>query len=92
MAIVNGATLCIPVAARSTTRQDTIEPAPEEGSHSRQSDAQDEQSTASGANSLSQRVHRRIINVSSSCRAVTSPALPQFAGSGAYIEASGRWC
>ncbi|GGN77457.1 hypothetical protein GCM10011610_23920 [Nocardia rhizosphaerihabitans] len=89
MAIVNGASPCIPVA-RSTTRHDTIEPAPEDGSHSRLSDAHDEQPAASGAYSLSQPVHRRIINVSCPCRAVTSPGLPQFAGSGGYIEASVR--
>ncbi|MFE6920959.1 hypothetical protein ACFVAV_07925 [Nocardia sp. NPDC057663] len=92
MAIVNGASLPIPVAPRSTTRQDTIEPVPADGSHSRLSDAHDEQSAANGASSLSQPVHRRIINLSRPGWAVTSPVLPQFAGSGGYMMASVRWC
>ncbi|MFD4438595.1 hypothetical protein ACFWPK_02310 [Nocardia sp. NPDC058519] len=52
MAIVSGCAPRIPVAARSTTRQDTIEPAPDDGSHSRLPDAQDEQPTVTAAYSV----------------------------------------
>ncbi|MEU4706795.1 hypothetical protein AB0G00_10200 [Nocardia salmonicida] len=89
MAIVNGRTPRIPVAARSTTRHDTIEPAPDDGSHSRLPEIQDEQPTVTAANSVEQQVHRRIINTSSTCRMSLSPAVSLSTKSGGCIGPPG---
>ncbi|MFI9413940.1 hypothetical protein [Nocardia gamkensis] len=59
MAIVSGTNPpCLSVGARSTTRQDTTEPVPDEGTRASSPDPQDEHPDAIGASSLSHRTQR----------------------------------
>ncbi|MEU2033712.1 serine/threonine-protein kinase [Nocardia amamiensis] len=52
-----------PFDARWSTFHDTIDPSPDEGTHSRMSDWHDEQVTVNGASNFAQFVQRRIIKV-----------------------------
>jgi hypothetical protein len=63
MAIVDRTISAQARAARCSTRHDTIEPTPAEGTHVRSVDRQDGHIAIGGARSLSQRLQRRIISV-----------------------------
>ncbi|MGQ4616011.1 hypothetical protein [Nocardia sp. R7R-8] len=58
-------------SAQFSIRQDTIDPTPEDGTHWRSSEEQDEHVPNSGASSLAQHPQRRIIKIG----AVRSPGL-----------------
>ncbi|WP_280257435.1 hypothetical protein [Nocardia abscessus] len=88
MAIVDRFVSAREFPAQGSTRHETIDPAPEDGTHSRSSDRQDEHASNTGASNLSQHPQRRIIKVVSAQPAGLSP--PARACSGSYwsIEAS----
>ena len=85
MPMINGA--AVPVRPRSATRQDRMEPAPVDGTHSSSLDAHDAQSTVSGANRRSQRTQRRIINTPGTRSTVAGPVLPGLPERNGYMAA-----
>jgi hypothetical protein len=87
MAIVDRFTSARGFAAQCSTRHDTIEPAPQDGTHASSAERHDEHVSNSGASSLSQRSQRRIIRVGSARPASSSMHRARF-GSNWYMRAS----